>query len=161
MVEHAVPGIGLLADFIGSSTIPFLVEVEKGAIRRFAQAIGDLNPLRHDEDAARAQGWSGLVAPPTFAASFRPPDDLPWMVPLDRSRMRAGEQGFRLHRPVISGDRLWCHVTLSAVEPRLARSGPLLRLVQDLVALDEAGVEVCVNRRIGLYLGSLERRPEV
>ena len=154
--DGPVAGIGALAGYIGRSTEPFPVEVERGAIRRFAQSIGDLNPLRHDVDAAQAQGWPGLVAPPTFAASFRPPQDFPWLAPLDRSRMRAGEQVFQLMRPIISGDRLWCHVTLSAVEPRQARSGPLLRLVQDLVALDEQGETVCINQRIGLYLGFLD-----
>jgi acyl dehydratase len=35
-------------------------------IRAFAEAIGDLNPLYLDADAARAAGYANVIAPPTF-----------------------------------------------------------------------------------------------
>src|SRR6478609_11190945 len=34
--------------------------------QRYARAVGDLSPIYFDEDAARAAGYDGLVAPPTF-----------------------------------------------------------------------------------------------
>jgi acyl dehydratase len=34
--------------------------------QRYAQAVGDLNPVYFDEEAARAAGYDGLVCPPTF-----------------------------------------------------------------------------------------------
>ena len=40
--------------------------VEKGMLQRFAMAIGDPNPIYYDEEAARAAGYSGVIAPPTF-----------------------------------------------------------------------------------------------
>jgi len=41
---------------IGRSSPPTLNEVEKGAIRRFAEALGDFNPMYYDEEYARAAG---------------------------------------------------------------------------------------------------------
>jgi acyl dehydratase len=144
-----------LPALIGQATPPFVVEVEKGAIRRFAEALGDRNPIRHDEEAARRAGYAGLVAPPTFAASFRPPVEPPWMALLDRRRVRAGEQGFRLYRPLVSGDRLTCRVALTAVERKQGRSGVLIILTQELTATDAAGALVAVNRRVIAHLGDL------
>ena len=34
--------------------------------QRYARAVGDLDPIYFDEDAAREAGYDGLVAPPTF-----------------------------------------------------------------------------------------------
>ncbi len=144
-----------LADLVGHACPPFIVEVEKGAIRRFADALGDRNPIRHDEDAARAAGHRGLVASPTFPASFRVPGDPPWMARLDRSRVRAGEQGFRLHRPIVAGDQLTCRLTLTAVDVKEGRSGPLVLLVQDLDGRDETGAPVFTNRRVAVHLGAV------
>ena len=41
-------------------------EVEKEAIRRFADAIGDQNPLYYDEEYARNSSYGSIVAPPGF-----------------------------------------------------------------------------------------------
>jgi len=36
------------------------------SIRRYAQAISDLNPLYLDEDYAKKSAYGGIIAPPTF-----------------------------------------------------------------------------------------------
>ena len=41
-------------------------EVGREHIRRFAQAIGDTNPIYVDRDAAIAAGHPDVIAPPTF-----------------------------------------------------------------------------------------------
>src|ERR671930_2607070 len=61
---------------IGRSSPPTLNEVEKGAIRRLAEALGDYNPIYYDEEYARASGYPTIVAPPTFPASFHSAADL-------------------------------------------------------------------------------------
>ena len=55
---------------IGMQSEARLVEVERGAIRRFAEAIGDPNPLYNDEAAARKTRFGGMIAPPTFCRSL-------------------------------------------------------------------------------------------
>ena len=51
---------------IGTSSSPKRYEVEKGAIRRFADAVDDPNPLYHDEQYARKSKCGAIIAPPGF-----------------------------------------------------------------------------------------------
>jgi len=51
---------------IGTIMGPVILEVERGAIRRFAQAVGDTNPLYTDEEYARGTRHGGIVCPPGF-----------------------------------------------------------------------------------------------
>ena len=44
--------------------------VERGAVRRFAQAIMDIDPIYMDEDYAKATRYGGPVAPPLFATAM-------------------------------------------------------------------------------------------
>lgn len=99
-------------DFIGReypAAAPY--EVGREHIRRFAEAIGDLNPAYLDAEAARALGHPDVVAPPTFLTvlNFRYAAEGPIADPalgLDYSMVVHGEQSFELHRPVRAGDVL-------------------------------------------------------
>ena len=55
---------------IGKSGEARTIEVERGAIRRFAEAIGDTNPLFNSESEARYTCFGGMIAPPTFCRSL-------------------------------------------------------------------------------------------
>jgi hypothetical protein len=44
--------------------------VERGAVRRFAQAIMDVDPIYMDEEFARHTRYGGPVAPPLFATAM-------------------------------------------------------------------------------------------
>lgn len=99
-------------DFIGRSyPSDGTFEVGREHIRRFADAIGDPNPIYRDKAAAQAAGHSDVVAPPTFLTTLgfalggrgaMADGDLG----LDYSRVVHGEQRFVHHRPVTPGDEL-------------------------------------------------------
>ena len=55
---------------IGVEWEPRVCEIEKGMIRRFAQAIDDPNPLWQDEEYASKTRYGGIIAPPTFVAAL-------------------------------------------------------------------------------------------
>lgn len=55
---------------IGERSKPVWNIVERGAVRKFAEAIGDPNPLYTDEASAKASRYGALVAPPTFPRTF-------------------------------------------------------------------------------------------
>ena len=61
---------------IGRESKPAINEVEKGSIRKFAEAIGETNPIYFEEAAARAAGYRSVVAPPTFPTTLRAPSGL-------------------------------------------------------------------------------------
>jgi acyl dehydratase len=55
-----------LKQYIGKVDPPHLREVEKGAIRRYADAVGDDNPLYYDEEYAKGSRYGCIIAPPGF-----------------------------------------------------------------------------------------------
>jgi acyl dehydratase len=55
---------------VGVRSQPAINWIERGAVRRFAEAIGDPNPLYIDEAAAKRSRHGGLIAPPTFAITL-------------------------------------------------------------------------------------------
>jgi acyl dehydratase len=138
---------------IGSSLAPFTVEVEKGAIRRYAEAIGESTQIYFDEAFARSLGYAGIVAPPTFPTTFRPPSKPAWVRGLDEGRILAGEQGFRYRRPILAGDRLQCELRLTGVQEKRSSKGNMELIIQDLIVTSPSGEMVCVNRRVVIYRG--------
>lgn len=139
--------------WIGRATEPFLVEVEKGAIRRFAEAIGETTQIYYDQAFARSLGYGGIVAPPTFPTTFRPASKAPWVQGLDEGRILAGEQGFQYVRPILAGDRLQCELRLTDVQDKLSSKGNMELIIQDLLVTTLLGDQVCVNRRVVIYRG--------
>jgi acyl dehydratase len=55
-----------VTQFIGTSSSAVVFEVEKGAIKKFADAVDDSNPLYWDEEYARNSRYGSLIAPPGF-----------------------------------------------------------------------------------------------
>lgn len=124
---------------IGQYSEPFSVDIEKGAIRKFAQAIGDDNPLYVNEQAARDAGYDAVLAPATFPASFVPPRDPPWFAPLDRRRLVAGSMAYEYERPITAGMRLTCRILFAGVEDKSGSKGRMELLRQDMEGRDEQG----------------------
>jgi acyl dehydratase len=85
-------------------------EVGREKIREFATAIGDFNPLYHDEVAAKAAGYDDIIAPPTFLTTlgfkFGPQVVGDPELGLNYAMVVHGEQEFELIRPVKPGDTL-------------------------------------------------------
>jgi acyl dehydratase len=109
--------------FVGRSwpaTAPYLVCREK--IREFATAIGATDAEYHDPEAARAVGYSDVVAPPTFpvvvtmSASRQIIEDP--ALGIDYSRVVHGDQRFLYARPVVAGDSLVCVNTVDEITSR-------------------------------------------
>lgn len=136
---------------IGTSAAPYVVEVEKGAIRKFALAIGDDNPLYFDRDYAVQHGYDDILAPPTFPTCFRPPEDPPWIQTLDRRRIVAGQMSFSYEKPITAGMRLHCSVHLVGIDRKDGSRGSMDLIRQELRGHDEAGDLVFVAGRTTVY----------
>jgi acyl dehydratase len=52
--------------FQGKVATPMILEVEKGAIKKYADAVGDENGLFWDEEYGRNSRYGSIVAPPGF-----------------------------------------------------------------------------------------------
>ena len=107
---------------IGREGLPATVEVEKGAIIKFAEAIGDGNPVFNDERDARNSRYGGLIAPPTFLRSVivaRP--EYPFEMPYDR--LLDGGSDWEYFEPVRAGDRITGVSRITDMSERTGRMG--------------------------------------
>jgi acyl dehydratase len=86
------------------------VEVERGRLRMFADAINELDPVYRDLEAARAAGHPDIPAPPTvlFGLELEESDTFDVLARhgVNLDDVLHGEQAFRYHHPVYAGDRL-------------------------------------------------------
>ncbi len=118
-------------------------------IKRFAQAIGERNPVHYDEQFARNTAHGGIVAPPLFCQSLTyedvPPEELgadgsprEINLPIDATRTVGGGSQYTVHRLVRAGE--WITVTseLRDVRTKQGRSG-VLYLIDVETRFSDAG----------------------
>ncbi|WP_084815972.1 MaoC family dehydratase N-terminal domain-containing protein [Frondihabitans sp. Leaf304] len=119
---------------------PYLVGREK--VREFARATASTSRLSLDPEAARAAGYSDVVAPPTFAVVVQEhtlqqllsaPD-----AGIDFSRVVHGDQRFSYTRPIVAGDELTATLTVASVKSLGGHS----MVTAESVMLDTAGEHV-------------------
>ncbi len=117
----------------GEKSEPRVHEIEKGAIRRFAEALGETNPVYFDEQEARRRGYRGLLAPPTFPVTLRR-SPVPGLT-MPRAGVIHGEQEFIYGEPICSGDVITVTAWLEDVRERRGSRG-----VMTLVTVASEGV---------------------
>ena len=118
---------------IGTQSSPLTMEVEKGAIMKFAEAIGDSNPLWTDEVTARKSRYGGLIAPPTFLRSIRiERPELPFDLPF--TRLLDGGSDWEYFQPVRVGDRITAKNEMIDLQERVGRMG-LMIIMTNLITV--------------------------
>jgi acyl dehydratase len=127
---------------IGTTSEPQEFEVEKGHIRRFAEALGDPNPLFIDEAYAKSCGYPSVLAPPTFPTTFR----VPIPIDVDYARFLHGEQEYSYTRPICAGDVIRCVSKIANVFEKKTSLGEVTFLVSDLIGTDLQGNPVFTGR---------------
>jgi acyl dehydratase len=137
------------APFVGRTSAPLTLTVEAGHIRRFADAVGDDDPIYRDAAAARAAGHPGIVAPPTFAVALRPNDPRAGME-LDWRKLLHGEMELTYDRAVYAGDQLTLIARVADASVKQTRSGVMDVMVIETVASDGNGARVFVTRSTSL-----------
>jgi acyl dehydratase len=124
---------------IGRESDPVVHDVEKNAIRRFAEALGDANPIYADEAAAKAAGFPGLVAPPTFPVTLAANDRFRHSLDLGTRNILHGEQVIEAARSVVAGDRITVKSKVADVQERTGASGSMDVLVIEDEGRDDKG----------------------
>ncbi len=121
-----------LQKLIGTRSEPVIFKVEEGAIQRYAEAIGDPNPLYNDIDYARKSKFGRLICPPGFTG---------WPVKHRRitegpvellvkagapTRLLDGGVEFEFFEPIGAGDMLAASTTITEITERQTRLGKTL-----------------------------------
>jgi acyl dehydratase len=136
---------------VGKEFPPFVVMVERGKIKEFARAIGDLNPAYVDDRVGKASEWGDIIAPPTFMTTFRADGetgDLLKELGTDISRVLHGEQEFELHRPIRPGESFVCRSRITDIYEKTGRSGPMAFVARETSVADNTNEIVAVIRHI-------------
>jgi acyl dehydratase len=120
---------------------PWLVTPED--LRAFARAAGATHPACFDRQAARALGYSDIVACPTYAVRPAQHAEAAYIddpaAGIDFTRVVHAAQSFRHHQSITAGARLWTRLEVTKVVPR-----PALSLVTTVCAItDDSARPVC------------------
>ncbi|MBI1845550.1 MAG: MaoC family dehydratase N-terminal domain-containing protein [Candidatus Rokubacteria bacterium] len=137
-------------DVKGREYPPYVITVERGKIKEFARAIGDPNPFHQDDAVGAASEWGDLIAPPTFAITFRHDDGGAMLRDLgtDISRVLHGEQEFELFRPIKPGETYLCRPRVADVYEKTGKSGPMAFVVRETVVTDRSNEIVATIRGV-------------
>jgi hypothetical protein len=136
---------------LGKEYPPYPVTVERGRLKDFARAIGDLNPFYLDDRAGAASEWGDVIAPPTFPITFRDEraDSAALLSDLgvDISRVLHGEQEFELFRQLTPGETYLCRTKVVDIYDKSGRSGPMSFVVREIAVTDRVGEIVATMRQ--------------
>jgi acyl dehydratase len=128
--------------------------VDRDRVNRFADAIGDADPIYRDPEAAKAAGFSEQVAPPTFVTVMQIMTSGQVVgdqeLGLDYTRVVHGEQEYEWRRPVVVGDVLTATPRIADIYAR----GPNEFLVIEAQIRDGSGDTVVVARSTLLSRGT-------
>ena len=132
---------------VGKEYPPYAVTVERGRIKDFARAIGDLNPFYLDDEVGRASPWGDVIAPPTFPISFRDESgDLLRDIGTDVSRLLHGEQEFEIFEPLRPGETYLCRSKIVDQYEKTGKTGPMGFVVRE-TAVTDANNEIVAKMR--------------
>lgn len=105
------------------------VEVKADKIKRYCEALGETNPIYTDEAAAKKGPFAGIVAPPSFAVTFRNGRHFFENVP------RFGRRGFDAGKdvefvsPIRAGDQVTLSSHVKEIYEKTGRTGTMVFVV--------------------------------
>jgi acyl dehydratase len=127
----------LFNDQVGKRSNKVKNVVERGAVRKFAEAIGDLHPIYFDEEEGRNSRYQNNLAPPTFPRTF----DYGVIegLNLPNKGLIHGEQTFHYNRPLVVGEELLCYSEVKKYFEKKGNFGEMGFLVLESFGEDVAG----------------------
>ena len=136
-----------MQDVLGVDSEPVTYDVEKGHVKRFAEAVGDLNPLYVDEAQARATRYGSLIAAPTFFRSMLiEPPSLDIHEETGLMRKLDGGSEWEFFEPVRSGEQITATARFSDFTVRDGRMGTMLFITIDNTYRNQPGETVATQR---------------
>ena len=130
-----------------------VMEVEKGAIRRFADAVDDPNPLYRDDEYASNSRYGSIIAPPGFFGwPVRWERGLTFPLiyeELAKARATVAKAGYKrgldggvdyeFFEPVRAGDILTASSIVKDIIERKARTGALIFITSETTYTNQNG----------------------
>jgi acyl dehydratase len=102
---------------------PDSMPIEYLSARRMALAVEDFDPIHYDEQAAKARGYRGVVAPwPLLWLIFFNCRDAPLEFSFGKATLH-GQDSYEFHEPMIVGDVVTVTATVTETSVKQAKSG--------------------------------------
>ncbi|MEE8398334.1 MAG: MaoC family dehydratase N-terminal domain-containing protein [Desulfobacterales bacterium] len=155
--------------FIGKKGPPSVFVVEKEAIRRFADAVDDPNPLYWDDDYAKESRHGSILAPPGFISapwfSGRPrkwgrkgegaPDETagarPAIAKAGFGRILDGGIEYEFTKPVKAGDTITSQSTITDITVREGSTGKMVFMTTETTYTNQDGEVIATSRGTGIH----------
>jgi acyl dehydratase len=127
----------MFAEHIGKCSNKVKNVVERGAVKKFAEAIGDPHPIYWDEETGKKSRYQRNIAPPTFPRVF----DYGVIegLKLPSKGLIHGEQRFHYERPLFVGEELYCYAKVEDYYEKQSSMGELGFLVITNCGEDPSG----------------------
>lgn len=135
---------------VGVDWPPLVYEIEKGMIRRFAQAVGDPNPLWQDEEYASRSSFSGIIAPPTFLLILGFGQILQTLTSDSSLTVLHGSTELECHQPVRPGDVITVTTKIANVRERPGKMGKMLFVTFDMTGTNQGQDVVAKCRQVAI-----------
>lgn len=122
---------------IGQSSDKVLNTIERGAVKKFAESIGDLHPVYIDPDYRKHSRYETNIAPPTFPRVF----DYGKIkgLHLPKAGIIHGEQRFQYVRPLFVGEDVYCYSEIRDYYEKSGSKGTMGFLVTNYCGEDPQG----------------------
>ena len=128
-----------LKDKVGAVWQSRTYEIEKGTIRRFAQAIEDDSPLWQDEEYARQTGYGGIIAPPTFVATLGLEQIQQLLASAPAETSLHGSTELECYQPVRAGDTVTATTRIADFRQRQGKMGVMTFVTFDITYENQRG----------------------
>lgn len=133
-----------MSQVIGLESGESVYEIEKEPIRRWAEAIGDPNPLYHDEEYAKAHGYRSVIAPPGFFWYFCYCFPIKIGKEIERPEGKTttylnGGQVFELFKTVQAGDIITKTEKIADIYEREGRLGKMIFTIIEFTYKNQQG----------------------
>ena len=134
-----------MRELVGKTLDTIVFKVEEGAIQRYAQAIGDLNPLFNDPDYADKTKYGRVIAPPGFTGwpvkAGRPTEKLfAFLVKAGAPpRILDGGIEFEFVEPIGAGDILTATSKIAKVTERETKLGRTMFTTAEVAYVNQKG----------------------
>ncbi len=160
-----------MAGFIGKSIGVVACEVEKGSIKRFADAVEETNPLYWDEEYAAKSRYGSIIAPPGFfgwpvklppGQTFQRPTDITdppeategmrnALAKAGYANVLDGGIEYEFFLPVRAGDSLTARSIIKEVREREGKTGKMAFVVIETAYHNKKDEMVAKARATAIY----------
>lgn len=148
----------MFKNVIGERSNKVVNVVERGAVKKFAEAIGDPHPIYLDPEYGKASRYQNNIAPPSFPRVF----DYGTIdaLKLPNAGLIHGEQIYKYKRPLVVGDELYCYSLVSDYYEKDGGTGKMGFLIIENNGEDANGEEIFYSKSVIILTETIRKELE-